>query len=126
MLNFGYVPKGTQSTRQFFIENLCEEEVEWKILEFTYDFVEKCVLEINRNCMSVTSGTLQGMGDKKEIRYQVRAVVSNKLVLHCLLCNGCNSVMIITYNYFFTGLVILILYPRLSSNTDITHSILDI
>lgn len=76
LLNFGYLPKGVTDQKTFYVINYSEEPVNWKIIEFTYDFLKQRLQQIDRDCMSVTSGTLEKFGDKAEVIYKVHAQVS--------------------------------------------------
>lgn len=82
LLDFGYVTTGTTVVGRFIVESLSYEEVHWKIIEFTYDFLDKQLKEINKHSLSVESGIFNEYGQKAEVAYHVEARVIHTEIIY--------------------------------------------
>lgn len=75
ILNFGYITIDLPLEKRFSLKNLHCEEVHWQLFEFTYDFDELKITEIENSDVLPRSGIFRKYGETIDITYRVNAKV---------------------------------------------------
>lgn len=75
ILDFGHITIDLPLEKQFTLKNLHSEEVHWQLFEFTYDFKQKKLVEIQSDNILPQSGIFKRYGEIKDIVYHVTAKV---------------------------------------------------
>lgn len=75
ILDFGHITIDLPLEKRFALKNLHNEEVHWQLFEFTYDFNQKKLVEIQSGNISPQTGIFKKCGETKDIVYHVNAKV---------------------------------------------------